>query len=355
MAFLDIPKVRIKGIAAIVPDKVISNYDYYFTTEKEKQTVIDSIGIKEKRIAPKGICTSDLGVSVTEKLIVANNWKKEEIELLIFVSQSRDYILPNTACIIQHKLGLSKKCMAFDIPLGCSGYTYGLSIASSLMSNGGIKKAILIAGDVSSYTLSQFDKSVYPLFGDAVTATLLEFTDDTKDSMSFNLQTDGNGYEAIIIPDGGTRNMIDYSSLEMKEYENGIRRMNTNITLDGMKIFEFSIREVAKNIKQLLAHINREIYDFDYYVFHQANLLMNETIRKQLKLPIEKVPYSLEKYGNTSSASIPLTIVTELSNQVRHERHTFIFSSFGVGLSWASVALEISNIICLPIIEYPTK
>lgn len=352
MAFTQISNVSIKGMAAVVPDQIISNYNYDFLSEKERNAIIQSTGIKERRFTTKGTCTSDLGVYAAEKLISAINWNKSDIDLLIFISQSRDYILPNTACLLQHRLGLSKNCMAFDIPLGCSGYTYGLSVAASLMANGSIKKSILIAGDVSSYTLSKEDKSVFPLFGDAVTVTLLEYTDNSEDIMSFHLQTDGSGYDAIIIPDGGTRNMTDYASLEMKEYENGTRRTNTNITLDGMKVFEFSIREVAKNIKQLLIHINKEVTDFDFYVFHQANLLMNETIRKQLKLPTEKVPYSLEKYGNTSSASIPLTIVTELNKEVNNESHTFILSSFGVGLSWAAVALKIDKIVCLPLLEY---
>ncbi|HNE93482.1 MAG TPA: ketoacyl-ACP synthase III, partial [Chitinophagaceae bacterium] len=274
---------------------------------------------------------------------------------MIFISQTRDYILPNTACIIQNKLGLSKTCMAFDIPLGCSGYTYGLSVAASILSNGCLKKALLIVGDVSASELSHKDKTTYMLFGDAVTVTALEFTEDTNEVMHYNLQTDGSGYEAIIIPDGGLRNPFNKDSLELKEYKDKICRNNTQVFLDGMKVFEFSIREVAKNITQLLKFIDKNIFDFDYYIFHQANLLMNETIRKQLKLSKEVVPYSLEKYGNTSCGSIPLTLVSELNNQLNYEDKHYVFSGFGVGLSWASAVINLNKIICPPVFEYKTS
>lgn len=355
MAYLNIPNVRITGMAAVVPEKIVSNHDYEFISEKEREAIISSTGIVNRRFAKDGVCTSDMGIFCAEKLITALNWKKTEIELLIFVSQTRDYILPNTACIIQHKLGLSKNCMAFDIPLGCSGYTYGLSVAASLMANGNIKKAILIVGDVSSYELSFKDKSIYPLFGDAVSITTLEHTGNAQDNMSFHLQTDGNGYQAIIIPDGGIRNPVNASSLELKNYGEGVWRTNNNLFLDGLKVFEFTIREVAKNIKQLLTNINKEATDFDYYIFHQANLLMNETIRKQLKLPEQKVPYTLEKYGNTSSGSIPLTLVSELNHQLNHERHDYMLSGFGVGLSWASAAICLDKIVCPPVYEFSTE
>ncbi|MFN8284399.1 MAG: ketoacyl-ACP synthase III [Chitinophagales bacterium] len=355
MAFVSIPNVKITGMAAVIPDKIVSNHDYDFITEKEREAIISSTGIINRRFAKNGICTSDLGIFGAEKLITELNWNKNEIELLIFVSQTRDYILPNTACIIQHKLGLSKNCMAFDIPLGCSGYTYGLSVAGSLMTNGNIKKAILIVGDVSSYELSYKDKSIYPLFGDAVSVTALEYSGNAADKMHFHLQTDGNGYEAIIIPDGGIRNPVTTHSFELKNYSDGIWRTNNNLSLDGLKVFEFTIREVAKNIKQLLNNINKETDDFDYYVFHQANLLMNETVRKQLKLAAEKVPYTLQKYGNTSSGSIPLTLVSELNNQLNNESHNYILSGFGVGLSWASVAVNLDKIVCPPVYEFTTE
>lgn len=352
MAFLQIQNVKIKAIAAAVPDQIYNNLDYDWISLKEREVLIETTGISERHFSKSGTCTSDVAVYAAEKLINEINWDKDEIELIVFVSQSRDYVLPNTACLIQDRLKISKKCMAFDIPLGCSGYVYGLSVATSLVSHGSIKKAILIAGDVASYDLSYTDKSAYPLFGDAVSITCLEYTGNKEDIFDFNLQTDGSGFEAIIIPDGGNRNNIIAESLEKKQYGEGIIRNRKNIFLDGMKIFEFTLREVAKNIKQLLGHLNKTTDDYDFYVFHQANKIMNETVRKQLKLESEKVPYSLEKYGNTSSASIPLTIVTRLNNQVNNQHLNYIFSGFGVGLSWASVAVKLDKIYCPEIYIY---
>jgi len=170
--------------------------------------------------------------------------------------------------------------------------------------------------------------------------------------MIFNLQTDGNGYDAIIIPDGGIRNFVEVESLNYKKISEGIYRNNLNIILDGVKVFNFSLREVKPNVLALLQNEDMDIMDIDYFVFHQANKLMNETIRKQLKISPEKVPYSLNDYGNTSSASIPLTIVAEISNMVKNSSKTLLLSGFGVGLSWGSVIVETENVTCPPILIY---
>lgn len=352
MAFLQIPGVRITGMAGVVPEQVVRNADYEWIPEKERQAFIEHTGIAERRFTRPGVCASDLGAYVTEQLIPQLGWQKNEVELLVFVSQCRDYILPSTACILQDRLGLSKNCMAFDVPLGCSGYVYGLSVTAGMMTNGCIRKALLIAGDISSYHLAYRDKSVYPLFGDAMTVTALEYTGDAGDRMSFVLQTDGSGFEAIIVPDGGQRNDFSEASLLPKSYGDGIIRTPKNIFLDGLKVFEFSIREVAANIKSLLKQISRTTEDFDQVVFHQANKVLNETIRKQLKLDAAKVPYTLSKFGNTSSASIPLTIVSELREAVSGGRQELLLSGFGVGLSWGSAAIRLDHIVCPPLYEH---
>ena len=171
--------------------------------------------------------------------------------------------------------------------------------------------------------------------------------------MMFNLQTDGSGYEAIIIPDGGIRNFADKNtSFNYEKIGEGIVRNKLNIALDGIKVFNFSLREVRPNINSLLQEFELSIDDIDYFVFHQANKLMNETIRKQLKVDPDKMPYSLKDYGNTSSASIPLTIVTEIADKVKNNKLTLLLSGFGVGLSWGSVILQTENIICPPIFTY---
>lgn len=352
MAILNVCGVKITGMAAAVPEQVVSNETYDWISEADRATLIATTGIKQRRFAQKGTCASDIGVFVSEKLIDRLGWDNDEIELVIFVSQSRDYLLPNTACIIQNRLGFSKKCMAFDVPLGCSGYVYGLSIVASLLSLGSIKKGLLIAGDTSSFSLSYQDKSTYPLFGDAVSATAFEYTGNTDDVMHFELFTDGSGFETIIVPDGGTRHNFSTNSLHDKTIDTGIIRNGTNLALDGIKIFEFTIREVAKSIENVLIRLGKSKDDYAYFVFHQANLIMNETIRKQLKLSPEKVPYTLAKYGNTSSASIPLTVVSEINNDANTKTNHYILAGFGVGLSWGVASVKLDNIICPEVFEY---
>lgn len=351
MSIFQVPDISIEGISACVPEDVFYNKDYDWLTLKERETLIKTVGVEKKHHAKKGTTTSDLCFEASKRLMTDLNWDPEEVDLLVFISQSRDYIIPATAGLLQDKLGLPKSCIAFDISLGCSGYVYGLSVVGSMMSNGAAKKALLLTGDISTLNTSYKDKSAYPIFGDAGTATALEFKKGNG-SMKFNLQTDGDGYEAIIIPDGGIRNLVEIESFEYHEISEGIYRNNLNIILDGVKVFNFSLREVKPNILKLTKDIAVELGDIDYFVFHQANRLMNETIRKQLKLEPEKVPYSLKDYGNTSSASIPLTIVTELAEKVNNNELTMLLSGFGVGLSWGSVLLETNNIVCPPMLIY---
>jgi 3-oxoacyl-[acyl-carrier-protein] synthase-3 len=352
MAIFTIPDIRISGIAAAVPEKEVNNRDYELLTEKEQETFIKTVGVEKRRVAEPGTATSDLCLTSAENLIQGLNWQREEIDLLIFVSQSRDYIIPATAGILQEKLGLPHSCVALDISLGCSGYVYGLSVMGRMMSGGAIKKGLFLVGDVSTQTTNFRDKSTYPLFGDAGTATALEYDTDAED-MHFNLQTDGSGYDAIIIPDGGIRNLASKdSSFELNKYAEGIERTQYDIALDGMKVFNFSLREVSPNIKALAEYCKMDLDEIDYFVMHQANKIMNESIRKKMKIDPEKYPYSIGKYGNTSSASIPLTIVTELRNQVENQNLRMLFSGFGVGLSWGSVILSTRNIFCPEVIEF---
>lgn len=350
MALFSIPHIKLSGISACVPKRSESNLDYDWITEQERALLIKTTGIENRRIAAANLTTSDFCYTAAEKLIDELKWRKEEIEIIIFVSQSPDYLLPATAIILQDRLNLPKTALAFDISLGCSGFIYGLSTIASLMTNAKIKKGLLLTGDVSSSSLNRKDKSTYPLFGDAGTATALEY-DENAAPMFFNLQSDGAGYKTIIITDGGTRQQLTPESYIDVEIEKGIVRSRKNLVLDGLEVFNFSLREVGPNIKELLRSNSTEIENYDYFVFHQANKLMNETIRKKLKIEPEKVPYSLNKYGNTSSASIPLTIVSELSEKITNSTTHFLLSGFGVGLSWGSVALKASNLICPPVIE----
>jgi len=350
MAVFQIPDIRLAGISACVPEKILSNHDYTWVSKKDRDQIIKTIGVETRHVAAPGETTSDLCFQAAEQLLGELAWDRSEIQLLIFVSQSRDYIIPSTSTILQDRLNLPKTCLAIDINLGCSGYIYGLSVISSMMKATGIKKALLLVGDLSNVTSAYRDKSTYPLFGDAGTATALEVKPGCA-PMQFNLQTDGSGYDAIIIQDGGVRNLAGKQSFAQKKYGEGIYRNKLQIALNGIEVFNFSLREVVPNIKTTLKHFNRDLGEFDQLVFHQANRLINETIRKMLKVEPERVPFSLHDFGNTSCASIPLTMVSQIRESLQAKPHKLLLSAFGIGLSWGTVLLETENILVPPLTE----
>lgn len=349
MSFLKIPNIRLAGIASTVPKKVVKNADYDYVSEDERNFLMKTTGIIEKRHAPQGITTTDLGEKSANELLDKLGWDRSEIDLLVLVTQSRDYYLPSSAIILQERLGLPTSCMAFDVGLGCSGYIYGLSIVSKFLQDGQLKKALLIAGDVSTVSTNYQDKSTYPLFGDAATATAVCF-DENAEPIAFEMANDGSGFESIIIRDGGAKNQLNDTTTQMKNYGPGINRTMKDLELNGLDVFSFSIKEPPKNIKSILEKTNTAITDIDYFVFHQANRLIIETIRKKLKIEKEKVPYSLPLFGNTSSASIPLTICDQIRNEAQNKK--ILFCGFGVGLSWGSCIVNTKDILCLAPIEF---
>ncbi|MFV8368180.1 3-oxoacyl-ACP synthase III family protein [Flavobacterium sp. LB2R40] len=350
MATFSIKNIAIKGISCCVPKNTEYNRDLSLLSKEEIEKFIDATGVEERRIAPQEICTSDLCFEAAEKLIKDLKWNKEEIEILVFVTQTADYILPVSATILQNRLGLTTNCIAFDVPLGCSGYVYGMSIIASMMKSAGLKKGLLLAGDTISKLVSKFDKSTLPIFGDAGSATALELSDELKE-IFFDLGSDGSGFDAIMIPDGGSRNRVNSSSLKIIKIEAGIERDFCNLILDGMDVFSFGISQGPKTVNNLLQTFNINRDNIDYFIFHQANLMMNKIIAKKLKLPVEKVPYSLKNFGNTSSATIPLTIVTELKDKVLSESSNILMCGFGVGLSWGTMLVKDCALECLELIE----
>lgn len=350
MATFSISDIAIKGISCCVPKNKQLNRELSLMSSDEIEKFIEATGVEERRIADDKTCTSDLCFHAAEKLISELNWNKEDIEVLVFVSQTADYILPVSSVILQERLGLSNSCVAFDVPLGCSGYVYGMSIISSMMKATGLKKGILLAGDTSSKLLSQQDKSTVPLFGDAGTATAFEY-DSNANNLYFDLGSDGSGKNAIILKDGGARNRITQNSLEYHEYESGIKRNSCHLVLEGMDVFSFGISQAPKTINLLLDKFDLDKEKIDYFVFHQANLMMNKMIVKKLKLPQEKVPYSLQKYGNTSSATIPLTIALNLKEGLFNSTKELIVCGFGVGLSWGTAKITFDNLLITDILE----
>ncbi len=351
MANFKIQNVALTGIAVAVPKTKKVNLENSFFSNEDVEKFTATTGVSEFRTADNATTTSDLGFEAAQQLISEMNIDKNDIDVLIFVSQTPDYLnIPNTAPLLQNRLGLPKTCLAFDLPLGCSGFVYGLSTLASYMQNPAFNKGLLICGDTLSKIIGNEDKSATLLFGDAATATVLERVESSSE-IHFNLGSDGSGYKAIIINDGGARNPFNENSLTVVDYGDGIKRNQCELSLDGMDVFSFGITQAPKSVKELMAFANISTGAIDFAIFHQANKMMNEMIRKKLKFESEKVPYSLDKFGNTSSASIPVTMVTELKNQLRNGENKLLFSSFGVGLSWGSCYLTTANLTVLDLIE----
>jgi 3-oxoacyl-[acyl-carrier-protein] synthase-3 len=341
MSFFKINNIRLLGISSCVPKDVKYNTDTKF---------ISNTGVSETRVTNENICASDLCLKAADQLILDLKIDKQDIEILIFVSQTPDYKIPITSAILQDRLGLSKSCMCFDISLGCSGYVYGLSVISSIISATKLKKGLLLVGDTISKEVSKKDQSTYPLFGDAGSATILEY-DTESNPIFFGVGTDGKDYGSIIIKDGGSRNKFNKDSLTSKMYESGIERTNCDLYLDGINVFTFGTGKVPIEIDNFLQHFLIDKNNIDYYLFHQANKFMNDKICKKLQIPIKKVPSSLHLFGNTSCASIPLTITTELESEIKDKN--ILLSGFGVGLSWATCYISLNkSLYCIPLIEH---
>lgn len=349
MAYLSFPNVSVVGMSACVPKEIDDNRTSTLISDDERENLIQHIGIIQKRIAPEGLCSSDLCYEAAEKLIAEMGWDKSEIEALIFVSQTPDYILPATSCVLQDRLCLPTECLALDVSLGCSGWVYGISTVSSLISNGSVKKALLLVGDLGTRTNSTRNRSDFPLFGDAGTCTALVF-DENSNGVKLHLGTDGSGKNAIIIPEGGYRRPFNEKTLEWQEVEGGYAQ-GIHARMDGMSVFSFAITKGPKSIKGLCEHFGIDIGSIDSFVLHQANKLITEKIRKKLKVENEKCPISMDYFGNTSCATIPLTMVVRKQKELTTSHQKNIGCAFGVGLSWGSVYFETDTIVVPDLIE----
>lgn len=351
MAYLKFNGIGIAGLAAAVPKHVINNYEYtdHFPKESVKE-VVDKVGIKERRFADDRTTSSDMCYAASEKLIADLNIDRSEIDLLLFVSQTPDYRMPATSITLQHRLGLKNETIAFDVNMGCSGFIYGMSIAYSMIQQPGINKVLLLDGETRSKVYSSKDRQVAFLFGDAGVAAIIEKNPKYKDS-HITLNSDGSRSSLIQIKSGGYRNPSSCESVTEKVVdEYGNIRSDEHGYMNGADVFNFLIREVPRDIKSILEKSETEIESLDYFVFHQANNFMNSYLLKKLKLDKTKVPMSIEKYGNTSSVSIPLTITSELKSKLNGNKKIML-SGFGVGLSWATAIINTDNIFISDIIE----
>lgn len=351
MAYLHYKGVGITAMAAAVPRTVINNYEYtaHFPKEEVKD-VVDKIGVFERRFADAATCSSDLCFAAAEKLIADNEIDRSEIDLLVFISQTPDYRMPATSVILQHRLGLSNSTIAFDINLGCSAFIYGMSVVYAMMQQNGLRKALILDGETRSKVYSAKDRRTAFIFGDAGVAALVE-RDDTFGESIFSLNSDGSREGLIKINAGGYRNPSTPETLKEKVVdEYGNIRTEEQGYMNGGDVFTFVNREVPRDIKNLLEHTNRDKDSFDFIVFHQANNFINSHVAKRLKLDVAIIPSTIEKYGNTSSVSVPLTIVSELKDKMEGNKE-LLLSAFGVGMTWATAVVPFVDCRISEIVE----
>jgi 3-oxoacyl-[acyl-carrier-protein] synthase-3 len=350
MGVLKFNNVGITSITACVPSAVYKNERLSeIMPAEEVEKLIKAIGIVERRITDENTTSSDLCYQAARRLIDENQIDPESIDMLLFVSQTPDYVTPPTSSVLQHRLGLPESCGTLDMSMPCSGFIYALSAAFAYASNPSVNRVMLCVGETMSKLANPRDKVNFPLYGDAGTVCIVEkgnFGEST-----FLLTSDGSGEKSVIVPARGYRNPLNEDSLKDKEYENGNFRRLIDITMDGTDTFNHAIRVIPQQVKKLMQAANITTEDVDYLVSHQANKFMIDFIVKRLKFDTNKTPFCLQKYGNTSGASVPLTIVSELEGKMEGNKR-LLLTSIGAGWCYATAYLSTCDLKILPVSEY---
>lgn len=319
---------RISEIETYFPEKKVTNEDLQKEfPEWSPEKIFNKVGVKQRYTASAEETVLELAVKASEKLL--KKIDKNEIDFILFCTQSPDYHLPTTACILQDRLGLRKNIGALDFNLGCSGFVYGLSIAKGLIATGVAQNILLVTAETYTKYLRKSDKSNRTIFGDGAAATLIQ-KDETKENFQFILGTDGSGYDNLIVRNGGGRNRIN------KEDEVG-----NCLYMNGQNIFTFTVEKIPVLVKEILEKNNLTENDVDYYIFHQANAHILRKQREILEITEEKFYINLEKYGNTVSSTIPIALKDALETGKIKRGQKIMLIGFGVGLSWGATIVEL--------------
>ena len=328
-------KAYIRKIEYVLPDKI---------DENPKNRLTKKTGILKRHICSENEIASDLAFRAAKKLFVSGV-DKNSIDCLILCTQSPDYYLPTTACLLQDKLGLPKTCGAFDYNLGCSGYIYGLSIAKGLIESEQAENILLVTAETYSKYINSKDNTVLPLFGDGATATLISGIDVEESGLTgFVFGTDGSGYNKLIVPVGGMKNRVSETCVEETTDDFGNTRTNLDLYMDGSAISDFALEVVPDTLEKVLTKSNLKKDEVDYFVFHQANKFMLEFL--QMKCDLLGYPYwnDVKEYGNTVSSSIPIAIADMMRAIADREIKKVLSIGFGVGLSWGGCVIDLRNI-----------
>ena len=349
MAYWEIKNVAVRGVTGTVPNHPVKSAELPFFTKEEADTFDATVGIKNRYIASEDVCASDLCFDAAERLIAGLGWEKESIDVLLFASVTGDYKTPPTSAILQDRLGLPNSTFVLDVPMGCCGCMYCITVAGNMLSAGTAKRAIILVGDTAMRMGNHKDKSRGPLFGDSGTALALEY-DPTANDIIIDFNTMGSGYQALMTPHGGYRHPVTAESFIEEDFGNGIIRAPKDALINGMDVFSFAISKPPVSVKKMLEQqrLDKDS-DVDYYLIHQANKLIVDRLVKKLKLPIEKVPYNLQEFGNLGGASILMLMTSELEKELSSRPLTLVCSSFGLGLTWGTMVLKTRPMVVIPV------
>ena len=355
MAKSSFSNVCISGVVTCVPtlEKCIDDeVDLFGGNEKQIARLKKTIGLDRRRVVEPGTTAVDLCEAAARRLFEASEVLLEEVDAMIFVTQTPDHAQPCNAAVLHGRLNLPKSCAALDVNLGCSGYVYGLWLAHMMVSAGGCERVLLLAGDTMSRLVHPKDRTVAPLFGDGGSATLIERSELEGQSW-FSLGTDGKGFDKLIVPAGGQRMPSSVETQAEVTDEDGNVRTAEHLLMDGAEVFNFSITVEPKAVREIVEYAGLELDAVDYFVFHQANRYILGNIAKRLKVDRAKVPMqTVERYGNQSSASIPSALCGELSEVLcGADAQQVLLSGFGVGLSWGSSLVSLSALKICEVIE----
>ncbi|CAB1368310.1 3-oxoacyl-ACP synthase III family protein [Denitratisoma oestradiolicum] len=343
MKFSPTAKAAIKSHSCHFPEGKLTNEQL----ERElgvwsASRILDRTGIAVRSVAGPDECASDLGFAAAQQLFAQGSCAPSDIDFLLFCSQSPDYFLPATACLLQHRLGLRTDCGAFDLNQGCSGFVYGLGVAKGLIETGAARNVLLITADTYTKYLNAKDPTVRTLFGDAAAATLIGAVEADTDLIGpFVFGTDGSGAHNLIVPAGGMRHPTSSATALVRDFPDGSRRSLQNLYMNGREVLSFVLREVPKAIDQLLLKWGGSIDQVDHFIFHQANKFLLEQLRNELNIPTSKFWLQMETCGNTVSSTIPVALQSASKQGVIRSGDNVMVVGFGVGYSWAGAMVRI--------------
>lgn len=347
MLYSHIKNIKIKGISVAVPtvNVPIETYNSIFGEEGVAKFT-EMTGVKSVHRAKPQQTAADLAFEAAQDLLAKAAIDPTEIVQLLFVTQKPDYRFPASAFLIHKRLGLSESCNCTDINLACSGFIYALHTAMAGLQNTNSKYTLVLTGDTSVRSIAPRDRSMIMLFGDSGTATLIEKSETAVDS-HFAFRTDGNRFKAIVTPAGAYRNIG--LPLASEVWDDDIERSDYDTHMKGMDVFGFSITDVPKLIKELMTEIGSGVDDYDYFALHQANMYILKQISRKIKIPAEKLPIALDRFGNNSSNSVPLVLADHFG-KLNDKEIRVMMSGFGAGLSWACCDTTINTSGINPII-----